>query len=402
MAANMSLLNEALLIGAAQGALLCIVILSLPSANRTANRLLASYVGLESLHLFFLYTSYMDDAAAPDAWLRLLFGLRALDGPAVYLYVRALSEADFRWHPGLLRHLWVLLFLFGWFAVLISDPAWLALSTRELQQLPSTVAMSAYQSLVLAAYGLVAWRRLAAHQRRLRQALSAVDRVNLDWLSWLMGALIATNALHLALDLLRLLGLVGADSKVLVNLCMTLLLIYLISIGGLRQPKVFTDPVREALASVDEPAPAEETGQNGGADRSKYQKSGLDEARRTEIWNRLQALLQQERPHLDPGLNLPGLARLLGVRPQELSEVINTAYGGSFYDLVNRARVDMAKVLLREPRARRRKMLDIALSVGFSSQSTFYSQFRKQTGMTPTVWRDKGEGWPEGGETVDA
>jgi len=94
--------------------------------------------------------------------------------------------------------------------------------------------------------------------------------------------------------------------------------------------------------------------------------------------------------------------RLLGVRPQELSEVINTAYGGSFYDLVNRARVDMAKVLLREPRARRRKMLDIALSVGFSSQSTFYSQFRKQTGMTPTVWRDKGEGWPEGGETADA
>ncbi len=398
----MSILNQALLVGASQGALLCIVILSLPSANRTANRLLASYVGLESLHLFFLYTSYMDDAATPGAWLRLLFGLRALDGPAVYLYVRALSEADFRWHSGLLRHLWVLLFLFGWFAVLISDPAWRALSTRELQQLPSTVAMSAYQSLVLAGYGLVAWRRLAAHQRRLRQTLSAVDRVNLDWLSWLMGALIATNALHLALDLLRLLGLVGADAKVLVNLCMTLLLIYLISIGGLRQSKVFTDPVREALASVDEPAPAEETGQNGGTDRSKYQKSGLDEARRTEIWNCLQALLEQERPHLDPGLSLPGLARLLRVRPQELSEVINTVYGGSFYDLVNRARVDMAKVLLREPRARCRKMLDIALSVGFSSQSTFYSQFRKQTGMTPTVWRDKGEGWPEGGETADA
>ena len=47
-------------------------------------------------------------------------------------------------------------------------------------------------------------------------------------------------------------------------------------------------------------------------------------------------------------------------------------------------------------------MLERALSVGLGSQSTFYSQFRKQTGMTPTVWRDKGEGWPEGGGTVDA
>ena len=50
----MSLLNEALLVGASQGALLCIVILSLPSANRPAKRLLACYVGLESLHLLFL------------------------------------------------------------------------------------------------------------------------------------------------------------------------------------------------------------------------------------------------------------------------------------------------------------------------------------------------------------
>ena len=73
----------ALLVGASQGLLLCIVILSLPSANAVANRLLVLYVGLESLHLFFLYLSYLDATSAPPPLLRFLCSIRVLDGPAV-------------------------------------------------------------------------------------------------------------------------------------------------------------------------------------------------------------------------------------------------------------------------------------------------------------------------------
>lgn len=383
----MSLLNEALLVGASQGFLLCIVILSLPSANPVANRLLVVYVGLESLHLFFLHLSYIDTGDAPPQLLRFLFGMRALDGPALYLYVCSLTTPNYRLERRELGHLWVLVFLLGWFFIQVADPSWRALSTGELQDLPSTVAMSAYQSLVVVGYALVAWQRLNSHQRQLRQALSMVDSVSLSWLQWLMVVLIAVNLLHLSLDMLRLQDAVGADSKMVVNLSMTLLLIYLISIGGLRQPQVFTEPVREALASIDVGAPVEANAEAG--ERGKYQKSGLDEARRREIWSNLQVLLEQERLYLDATLDLPKLARQLTVRPQELSEVINTLYGGSFYDLINRSRVEAAKRLLQEPAKRRRKMLDIALSVGFSSQSTFYTQFKKQTGMTPTSYREE-------------
>ena len=404
----MSLLNEALLVGASQGLLLCIVILSLPSANVVANRLLVLYVGLESLHLFFLYLSYLDATSAPPPLLRFLCSIRVLDGPAVYLYVRSLTTANFRLELGQLRHLWVFGVLLAWFIPLSSDPVWAGLSTRELQELPSTVAISAYQSLALVGYALVAWRLLNSHQRRLQQALSEVDSVNLAWLQWLMVALIAVNVLHLSLDTLRLFDVIGADSKVVINLTMTLLLIYLISIGGLRQPQVFTQPVREALAAIggdgagldvsglerhggDSSDAQAAAGAETEAERGKYQKSGLDELRRREIWAELQTLMARDKPFLDATLDLPKLARQLMVRPQELSEVINTLYGGSFYDLVNRSRVEAAKALLQEPAERRRKMLDIALSVGFSSQSTFYNQFKKQTGMTPTSYREEGK-----------
>lgn len=382
----MLFLNEALLVGAAQGLLLCVVILSIP-ANRAANRLLALYVGLESLHLLYLHITYFDVTEPPAAVLRLLFGMRALSGPALYLYVRALTDPGFRVHAGQLRHLWVLLFSFGWFGVLMSDPTWLTLSTDQLWTMPSTAMLAIYQSLVVGGYALAAWRLLAAHQQRLQHAVSEVDNVSLDWLRLLMVAMVLVSVLHLSVEALRLLDSIAPIVKAAINLTVTVLLIYLISIGGLRQPQVFNDGLRAALIALDEgtgnsPSAAPEEG-------VKYRKSGLDEGRRKEIWQQLQTLFEQRQPYLEPGLDLPGLAALLTVRPQELSEVINTCYGGTFYDLVNHSRIEAAKKLLRSAGEQRRKMLDIALSVGFSSQSTFYSQFRKQTGLTPTAYRQQ-------------
>jgi AraC-like DNA-binding protein len=385
---GMPTLNDVLLMAASQGLLLCVVILSLPSANPIANRLLTVFVGFESLHLFLLHLHNAHAGESPALLLRLLFCLRLLEGPTLYLYVRALTEPAFRIDLRQLRHLWVLCIPLGWFVWLAADPQWRAMSTQELQTAPSTIFMSASQSLILFGYSYVARRRLAAHDHRLQQVLAEVDALSLRWLKWLTTALLVVAAGHLLLDLLRLGGVIDARFKYLLNLGETMALIYVISIGGLRQPKVFTEPVRAALTAIDariEPAPEAIA---GSGERAKYLKSGLDPARADEIAERLRRQLDAGQVYLDPALDLPGLARQLAVRPQELSEVISTRFGSNFYELVNRCRVDAAARLLQEPGARKRKMLDIALTVGFSSQSTFYGQFKKWTGKTPMHFRD--------------
>lgn len=387
----MVLLTQLFLAGSAQGLLLCVVILSIPS-NRLANRLLALYVGLESLHLLYLHITYFDVSQPPDAFLRFLFGVRALSGPALYLYARALTDPSFRLEPGLLRHLWVLLFSIGWFSILIADPTWATRSTAELWSMPSTALLAIYQSLIMGGYALAAWYRLQDHQLRLHHALSAVDHVSLDWLQRLMVALIAVTVLHLGVEGLRLLEWVEPLVKATMNLSVTMLLIYLISIGGLRQPQVFSDGLRTALAALEEDPVVESVTQSDPVTTDierKYRKSGLDDTRRHSIWQQLQTLFEHERTYLEPGLDLPSLAEQLAVRPQELSEVINTVYGGTFYQLINERRISAAQALLRNPAEAGRKMLDIALSVGFNSQSTFYSQFRKLTGVTPTTYRQQ-------------
>ena len=89
---------------------------------------------------------------------------------------------------------------------------------------------------------------------------------------------------------------------------------------------------------------------------------------------------------LDPLVSLPKLARAVGITPNQLSYVLNHHVGKSFFDFVNAARIDEARsVLVLEPD---RTILDIALSVGFNSKSTFNLAFKKITGETPSAVRE--------------
>lgn len=117
----------------------------------------------------------------------------------------------------------------------------------------------------------------------------------------------------------------------------------------------------------------------------RYAKSGLDEDALQQVMRRLETLMEQEHCYLRADLTLPQLAREMGCSVNHLSQVINAGCGMSFYDFVNGYRVRRATQLLADTDAR--PILDIALSVGFNSSSTFYSAFRKVTGRTPAQYR---------------
>ena len=59
--------------------------------------------------------------------------------------------------------------------------------------------------------------------------------------------------------------------------------------------------------------------------------------------------------------------------------------GQSFFEFVNTVRVhEAARLLCEEPD---RNILDIAMTVGFNSKSTFNLAFKRATGMTPSHYR---------------
>ena len=122
---------------------------------------------------------------------------------------------------------------------------------------------------------------------------------------------------------------------------------------------------------------------------NKYAKSGLSDEQLHKYKQRLNQIMRSREEYLRPDLTLPKLAETVGCSVNILSQVINSGFGTNFFDFLNRYRIEHAKVLLAKSGNHGNAILHIALTVGFNSNSAFYSAFRKYVGMTPAQYRQR-------------
>ena len=126
-------------------------------------------------------------------------------------------------------------------------------------------------------------------------------------------------------------------------------------------------------------------GRAGEAVRVAYATSTLGKVDRHRVLAELDRLLRQEKVYSDEHLSLASMAAQVELTPHQLSELINTTFSVSFSRHIREHRVEAAKkMLLAEPSA---SVLSIGLSVGFTSQSNFYTAFREITGEVPGRFR---------------
>lgn len=89
--------------------------------------------------------------------------------------------------------------------------------------------------------------------------------------------------------------------------------------------------------------------------------------------------------HLHEKLTTRELADYLGLNTSYLSKLFAKETGTNIKDFITRAKVNTAQNMLKNSEF---SYLDIALALGFSTQSSFISIFKKQTGMTPKEYRN--------------
>lgn len=120
----------------------------------------------------------------------------------------------------------------------------------------------------------------------------------------------------------------------------------------------------------------------------KYAKSGLSSESLQIYARKLDRVMRRDEAFMDPQLTLPLLAARVGCSVNYLSQVINESFGVSFFDYVNNFRVARAKRLLADLE-RQTAVLKVAYSVGFNSNSAFYTAFKKRVGVTPAGYRQQ-------------
>ncbi|SDG40578.1 Helix-turn-helix domain-containing protein [Dyadobacter soli] len=121
----------------------------------------------------------------------------------------------------------------------------------------------------------------------------------------------------------------------------------------------------------------------------KYEKSSLTEEIQSATLRKLQAVMLEEKPFLDPGFSLPALSKKLGVSTHHLSQILNEELKQSFFDFLGAYRIQEAQRLLADEGNAYIKIEEIGQMVGYNSKSAFNTAFRKISGLTPSEYRKK-------------
>ncbi|WP_289307162.1 AraC family transcriptional regulator [uncultured Phocaeicola sp.] len=108
----------------------------------------------------------------------------------------------------------------------------------------------------------------------------------------------------------------------------------------------------------------------------------VEQARKVdcELYKYVLYYLEVRQVFLDPKLSLKKLSEMIETNQTYLSNVVNRYFGCHLKDLVNTYRVEYAKELLRSGKC---PLEELPQRCGFLSRSTFYTSFKKVTGVSP-------------------
>ncbi len=124
---------------------------------------------------------------------------------------------------------------------------------------------------------------------------------------------------------------------------------------------------------------------SGAAQTEKYKNKKIDPTKANDLLSQLKEHLLKGEKFTNPNLKMSDVASALNILPHTLSQVLNDNLGKSFPQYLNEHRIEAAKNMLAEKQEM--TLEAIGYDCGFNSKSTFYSTFKKLTGVTPASFQ---------------
>ena len=120
----------------------------------------------------------------------------------------------------------------------------------------------------------------------------------------------------------------------------------------------------------------------------KISKNELSKEEVAHLVPKLEFLMTEKKCYQNQNISILSLARELKTTNKKLSILLNSHLGVSFYDYINKFRVDDIKTRLKKGE----DLLSIdgiAKDCGFKSRSSFYRTFKQEVGCTPSEFKKR-------------
>ncbi len=349
-------------VGFTQGLFAAIMMLS-KSDNDLSDKILAGWLGLLSLEFL---TCAIDFRVFGYSLLSSSF---LLFNPALFIYIRSLVQRNFRLKWTFLLHLLPFVF-FEIAAYVTKTPFTFNNFFTSDATLLYRVGFAVATILSWMIYIPLSIRLMHKYRMKLHDETANIDKgQSLNWLFSVSIFYIVYSALA---------GIIGfvfvfleIDSIILsyYNYSFLLLLIFIISFYGVYQSKVSVQTEEEAEEKL-----------------IGYKNSLLSPETKELIQKKIIDYFEQEKAYLNPDLNMDLLSEAIDYPKYQITEVLNTEIGMNFFRFVNSYRIEAVKKMLTEPHLKY-SIEAIGYECGFNSKSSFYTVFKKMTGLTPVSYR---------------
>lgn len=101
----------------------------------------------------------------------------------------------------------------------------------------------------------------------------------------------------------------------------------------------------------------------------------------------IERILLVEKKYRDKDYSAKKLADELETNPRYISATVNVRFEMNYAMLVNKYRIEEAKILLADMQYDKKRMEEISEMVGFANRQSFYAAFFRFTGITPREYR---------------
>lgn len=354
-----------------QFVLLSFFLFTIKKGKRLSNLLLGSLLAINIadglLTYFRFYLQFPSLALIEDSFILLY-------GPLVLFYSRSVIYKNFKLTAKVLFHgiPFVVLFILSLVGYHIqpSGQQQMIQSAIVEHSLPvGLYLMIAAIHVHIFVYLFLSWREVNIYRTKIKDILSSIYRLNLDWLSFMIYSLAFLLVLSFTNAIIPLTSFKGYfDAGLVLVLVFLFFFVNAIVIKGLKHPEIFS--------GIDEPEVIQ-----------KYRGSTLTSEERDVIQAKLITLMINEKPFLNPEITLEDLSLRLSVPSKKLSQFLNETFRQNYFDFINSYRIEEAKRLIAESNDPKITVLEIMYQAGFNSKSSFNTLFKKKTGLTPSEYK---------------
>lgn len=345
--------------------------------NQPADKILSVLLFLISFHLVLVGFDERAFFMAFPHLSRISWVIGTLYGPLVFLFIRQITGIE-------VKPYWIALLFLPFLVVFFSLVPYFIQSAEvkrdyldafEIARQDDFGWINKFVSVVHVVFVSGNLVFYSVWERKQRDEFSAPEAIRVKWLSDFLVFMAAITVFGVLIFFARLWDIEILSDIYRFHFIGVVFLFYWLSYKALTQPFLF-GIVHQAPEA---PSPAV---------RKRVEPEGQD----ASVFKRVKSVLENERLYLKADLTLTELAGRAGFSRNQVSHAINRGFNGNFFDFINEFRIEEYKRQAVDPAKRHLTQLGIAQESGFSSKASFYSVFKKKTGMTPAEFLERQSG----------